>query len=82
VKDDVHALETVAFDVLGNALDGFLSYLTAHTFRHVPPRLIGHLVDIAVRTRQIASTVDFQNKLPERDGLVPGRAHRRHVQVE
>lgn len=82
VKDDVNALQTVAFRVLGNALDGFLSYPTAHALRHLPPRLIRHLIDVAVRTRQITTTVDFQDELPERDGLVPGGAYRGHVQVE
>jgi len=48
VKDDFNGLESVAFCVLGNALDGFVSYVPAHSFRHPAPRLIGHLVDIAV----------------------------------
>jgi hypothetical protein len=48
VDDDVDADETVVFCVLGNALGGFLSHSPAHAFRHVPPGLIRHLVDIAV----------------------------------
>jgi hypothetical protein len=48
MKDNVNAFQTVVFCVLGNALDGFLGYLTAHALRHPLPRLIGHLVDIAV----------------------------------
>ena len=48
MEDNVDAVETVVFHVLGNALDGFLSYIPAHAFRHLPPRLIRHLVDIAV----------------------------------
>jgi hypothetical protein len=48
VEDDVDAVETVVFHVLGNALDGFVGYIPAHAFRHLPPGLISHLVDIAV----------------------------------
>lgn len=48
VEDNVNALESVAFCVLGNALDGLLGYVSAHAFRHPAPRLIGHLIDITV----------------------------------
>ena len=48
MEDDVDADETVLFGVLGDALDGFLSYSLAHAFRHVPPGMIRHLIDIAV----------------------------------
>ena len=72
----------MVFRVLGNALDGFLGYVPAHAFRHLPPRLISHLIDIAVRTRQIATAVYFQYKLPERDGLVSCRAYRRCIQLK
>jgi hypothetical protein len=48
MEDDVDTNETVLLGVLGDALDGFLSYPPAHTFRHVPPCLIGHLIDVAV----------------------------------
>lgn len=48
MEDDVDAVEPVVFCVLGYALDGFLGYIPAHAFRHLPPGLISHFVDIAV----------------------------------
>jgi hypothetical protein len=82
VEDDVEADETVVLCVLSDALGGFLSYSPAHAFRHVPPGLIRHFVDIAVRTRQITTTVYFQDKLPEGCRPVSCRAYRCHVEVE
>src|SRR5512140_3072129 len=82
MKDNVNALESVTFCVLGNALDGLPGYVAAHAFWHPAPRLIGHLIDITVGTRQIVTTMDLQDKLPKRDGLVPCCAHRRRVQSE
>ena len=46
------------------------------------PRLIRHFVDVAVRTRQIATTVDLQDELPEGNRLVASPPHFPYVEVE
>jgi hypothetical protein len=78
VQDDVDAREGMPAGMLGNPLYGLADHLLVHSLRQPPPALICHFIDIAVRTGQVASTVDFQDKLPKRDGLMsrfPDCAH-------
>ncbi len=82
VQDDVDALEPVRGRVVGDALDGLGGHGGAHPLGQLPPGLVRHLVDVTVRTRQIAAAVDLQDELPEGHGLVACGPDLCHVQVE
>jgi hypothetical protein len=82
MQDDVDAIQPVRGRVVGDTLDGLGGHGGAHLLGHLPPCLVRHLVDIAVRARQVAATVDFQDELPEGDGLVSCCPDLCHVQVE
>lgn len=82
VQDDVNVLQSMAFGMLGNARDGLASHVPAHSFRHPAPRLVGHLIDIAICARQIATAMNLQDELPERHGFISRGAQRGHVQIE
>ena len=82
VQDDVHARKVVLCRVLGNALHGFADHGGAHSLRQSPPALIRHFIHIAVRAGQIATTMDFQDKLPKRNRLMSRSPDFAHVQVE
>jgi hypothetical protein len=59
VQDDVDAGEAVLTGVLGNALNGSVGHGGTHSLGQPTPALIRHFIDITVRARQIAATVDF-----------------------
>jgi hypothetical protein len=82
VQDDVDALQPVLRRVAGDALDGLGGHGGAHPLGQLPPRLIRHLVDVAVRARQIAAAVNLQDELPEGNGPVSRCPDLCHVQVE
>src|SRR5205807_9995899 len=53
----------------------------AHQPGHLTPALICHFVHIAVRTGQVAATVDLEDELLERHRLGAGRTRLRDVEV-
>jgi hypothetical protein len=59
VQDDVDALQAVPVRVFRNALDGSADHRLAHSLWQRPPALIRHFIHIAVRTRQITTTMNF-----------------------
>jgi len=44
--------------------------------------LVGHLVDVAVGTGQVAATVYLEDELPERRGPMTGSAYRWHIECQ
>jgi hypothetical protein len=59
VQDDVDARQVVPVRVLGDPRDGLVGHRSAHSLGQRPPALIRHFIHIAVRTRQIAATMNF-----------------------
>jgi hypothetical protein len=82
VQDDVDAVQAVALDMLGNALDGLAGHRRAHPLGQLSPGLVGHFVDVAVRAGQIAAALDLQDELPEGDGLMARGPGQHHIEVE
>lgn len=82
VQDDVDGGEGVPFHMLGDAFDGLIGYRLAHPPGQAPPALVRHFIDIAIRARQIATTMHFQNELLEWHRLMSGGPDRRHVEIE
>ena len=82
VQDDVDAGKVVTFRVLGDTVDGLAGHRHGHSLGQPPPALIGHFIDIAIGARQIAAAVYFQDKLLERNSLMPCCPDHRHVKVE
>jgi hypothetical protein len=68
VQDKRHARYLVTAGVLADAHRGTAGDLHRHPARTVTPRLVRHLVHIAVVTREIAPTVDLDDELAEGNG--------------
>jgi hypothetical protein len=82
VQDDVDAREGVPAGMLGNPLHRLADHRLVHSLGQSPPALICHFIDIAVRAGQVTPAVDFQDKLPERDGLMPRFPDCAHIKLE
>ena len=82
VQDDVDGAKAVPGRMLGDPLDGLIGYRLAHPPGQAPPSLIRHFIHIAIRARQIATTMNLQDELLEWHRLMSGRPDHRHVEIE
>ncbi len=80
MQDDIYVGEVMFLDVFRDALHGSVRRPAAHPLWQRPPALLCHLVDVAVGTGQVATTMHLENELPERCGLMTGSEHRWHIE--
>src|SRR5580704_774737 len=82
MQDDLHARQVMPPGVLSNALDYPGRDRSAHPLGLQTPGLVGHLIDVAVRTRQVAAAVHLHNELLEGNRLVADLAESGYVEVQ